>query len=467
MSETNDDRLKKKRRSGLGLAFLFIFSFLVAGLFILLEREKPQITIPADFTRTGATLSLPLSATDKRSGLKSVSVQLTQTEKDIVKGPTTKNADLLAREFPRQGYFFNAGPKSVDENISVDIASLGFRDGEATLRVTVRDFSFWNWSAGNESVFEIPLAIDITPPRVTTVETPKYIRPGGSGLVVYKINEPARSHGVTVNNHFYPGYPLDADKNDLYVSFIGLAHDTTTLTTAVVSASDRVGNEGRSTFVMNLIKIKEKAPRTIQISDSFLNEKLPEFAEKYPELKGSPVEQYIYVNTEIRNANNAQIKEICSKSSDNRQWSGLFQRMPRSMEMAHFADFRNYYYQGEKIDSQYHLGYDLASTSRAPIHPANSGTVVFAEYLGIYGNTVIVDHGQGLFSLYSHLSQIEVDPGTIVTTETLLGSSGTTGMAGGDHLHFSILINGIFVSPLEWWDRPWVTLHILSPLGEN
>jgi murein DD-endopeptidase MepM/ murein hydrolase activator NlpD len=128
--------------------------------------------------------------------------------------------------------------------------------------------------------------------------------------------------------------------------------------------------------------------------------------------------------------------------------------------MAGFAEHRTYYYNNAEIDQQVHLGIDLASTKRADIKAANRGNVVFAEYLGIYGNTIILDHGQGIFSLYSHLSQIGVAVGELVDKGAIIALSGASGMAGGDHLHFSVLINGIFVTPLEWWDKQWLQLNI-------
>jgi murein DD-endopeptidase MepM/ murein hydrolase activator NlpD len=136
--------------------------------------------------------------------------------------------------------------------------------------------------------------------------------------------------------------------------------------------------------------------------------------------------------------------------------------MARSSRRAGFAEYRTYYYGGQEVDHQVHLGIDLASTSMVPIKAANSGVVAYAAYLGIYGEMVIIDHGLGLFSLYSHLSQIDVTVGDAVTKETVIGLSGKSGMAGGDHLHFSVLVNGIFVDPLEWWDKPWLELNILN-----
>ena len=81
--------------------------------------------------------------------------------------------------------------------------------------------------------------------------------------------------------------------------------------------------------------------------------------------------------------------------------------------------------------------------------------MVLAEPLGIYGNTVILDHGLGVFSSYSHMSQINVKVGDKVAKGAVVGQTGTTGLAAGDHLHFAINLQGEFVDPLEWWDAHW------------
>ena len=134
---------------------------------------------------------------------------------------------------------------------------------------------------------------------------------------------------------------------------------------------------------------------------------------------------------------------------------------------AGFADHRTYDYKGKPIDEQVHLGVDIASTERADVRAAEAAKVVFTGYNGIYGEMVVLDHGQGVFSLYSHLSQINVTVDSMVDQNTVLGLTGTTGMAGGDHLHFSMLINGIFVNPVEWWDPHWIEVTITEPLASS
>ena len=225
-------------------------------------------------------------------------------------------------------------------------------------------------------------------------------------------------------------------------------------------ATDRTGNEARVPLAIELLDLEPKADR-IDIPDTFLDRKIPEFEAHYPDLTGSPVEKYVEINNKVRRANAARIAEVCQQSESRKLWQGGgFGRLAGSARRASFADQRTYYYQDKKIDHQSHLGVDLASTKQDEVLAANSGKTVFADYLGIYGNVVIIDHGLGVFSLYSHLSQINVAVGDMVDRRKVIGLTGTTGMAGGDHLHFSMLVNGIFVDPVEWWDPNWLKHHV-------
>jgi murein DD-endopeptidase MepM/ murein hydrolase activator NlpD len=116
---------------------------------------------------------------------------------------------------------------------------------------------------------------------------------------------------------------------------------------------------------------------------------------------------------------------------------------------------------GESI----HTGVDLASLAHASIEAANAGVVRFAGPLGIYGNTVIIDHGLGLATLYGHLSAISTRPDQTVKRGEAIGTSGVSGLAGGDHLHFSILVNGQFVDPREWWDPHWIEDNVMKKMA--
>ena len=96
---------------------------------------------------------------------------------------------------------------------------------------------------------------------------------------------------------------------------------------------------------------------------------------------------------------------------------------------------------------------------------ANDGRVVWASDLGIYGNCIVLDHGYGLQSIYGHLSRIDVKVGDMVKKGQAMGHSGSTGLAGGDHLHFSMQVDGVQVNPVEWFDAHWIHDRILSKLA--
>lgn len=181
--------------------------------------------------------------------------------------------------------------------------------------------------------------------------------------------------------------------------------------------------------------------------------------------RGDLVKNYVAINSEMRKDNNQKIASLADETRPEFMWSRPFVQMS-AQAVSKFADRRTYLHDGERIDQQDHLGFDLASTRRAPIPAANRGAVVFAGYLGIYGNTVIVDHGYGLMSLYSHLSEMSVEEGDVVERAQTIGRTGATGLALGDHLHFTMLLHGLPVTPLEWWDGHWIEDRIALKLGD-
>jgi murein DD-endopeptidase MepM/ murein hydrolase activator NlpD len=447
------ERMTEKRSAKSMIISLFFLALIAAGawaFFKYYEREKPQISFHSDISIFGLTKEVKFTVADSRSGISLVEIVLNQGD---------KSAKIYGKKFSRLGFFENNGPKKLEETVSLASSALGFTDGKAELQVTVRDFSFWNWMAGNETVMTYPVIMDTHPPKISILHSTRYVSPGGSGMVLYKIDDAVEKHGLTVNGHYNPGFPVSDTEDNRFIAFFGLPFDTEKIDEAVVGATDLAGNTGNAAFGMILKKQNFKHDQ-INISDNFLNQKIPEFAQNYPQLTGSSIEQFVYVNSKIREENYQAIVAATANPSPRRLWQGPFERMTRSSRMAGFAEYRTYYYNNTEIDKQVHLGIDLASTKQAEVHAANHGNVVFADYLGIYGNTIILDHGQGIFSLYSHLSDIGVAVGELKDKGTVIGLSGATGMAGGDHLHFSILINGIFVTPIEWWDQHWLQVNI-------
>ncbi len=139
--------------------------------------------------------------------------------------------------------------------------------------------------------------------------------------------------------------------------------------------------------------------------------------------------------------------------------------MKDAAPMALYGDKRTYQYQGKAIGESIHMGVDLASIANAPVEAANHGIVTYTGYLGIYGNMIIVDHGLGFFTLYAHLSSINVKPGQEVKKGEAIGRTGISGLAGGDHLHFGMIVGGQFVNPQEWWDPHWIADNVSKKIA--
>ncbi len=311
-------------------------------------------------------------------------------------------------------------------------------------------------------------------PRVAVVSTHHYVNLGGSEMVVYRATPEDVQSGVQVGDLEYPGFPASgaavegASLNDpaLRVAFFALRYDQDLNTPIRVFARDEAGNLARATFDYRPFP-KQFKKSNIEVGKLLLDEVVPAILEGTTEIQpsGSPVEKFVAVNSELRRKNNEKIASFAAQTAPEMLWRGqVFHPFGSTAVEAAFADYRTYFYEGKEIDRQVHLGFDLASLAGAPIVAANRGKVLFADELGIYGNAVIIDHGMGLQSLYAHLSSIGVKVGDAVEKEQEIGRSGKTGMALGDHLHFTMLVNGHMVNPVEWWDPHWIQDRILRKL---
>lgn len=435
---------------------LFFSGLLIAFFWVYFEAETPsaRFTDLPEFIGENATIAF--AAEDLKSGLSSISLTAVQGDNEI---------SLFHKTNSRQGLTLPLGPKEIQQKILFSPVGHGFEEGDLELRLEVRDFSLRGWFTGNAARVVKKVAIDITAPKIRLVHGERYISSGGTGIAIYQISEPLISHGVTVNNFFFRGYPIGDGREEMQIAFFAIPYHSKGLEGQMVVATDKAGNTTRLPF-STVFKKKRYKQDSINVSDGFLNRKIPEFEQYVTVLAGKNLEKYLYANRIIRKENNEKIAELCKSPHPKRLWEGPFLRMAGSSR-AGFADHRTYYYNGKAIDRQVHLGMDIASTRRAKIKAANKGKVIFADYLGIYGKMVLLDHGQGVFSLYSHLSDIKAAPGDFLERGAVLGLTGTSGMAGGDHLHFSMLVHGIFVTPKEWWDRNWIEATIEEPLIDS
>jgi murein DD-endopeptidase MepM/ murein hydrolase activator NlpD len=233
---------------------------------------------------------------------------------------------------------------------------------------------------------------------------------------------------------------------------------------AVLVATDKAGNSRQMPLVYELKNVKYRKS-TIAVSESFLQNKVAPLLQDVGARQGAPKDVFLAVNKKLRAENEARIAAITSKATPSILWKGAFSQLSNSKVEANFADQRTYLYNGEPIDTAYHLGYDLSVTKHYPVEAANSGTAVFVGDLGIYGNAVILDHGLGLFTLYGHLSSMDVKLGDAVKARQTIGRTGETGLAAGDHLHYGVYLHGVAVLPVEWWDPKWIDDNISPKLA--
>jgi murein DD-endopeptidase MepM/ murein hydrolase activator NlpD len=320
--------------------------------------------------------------------------------------------------------------------------------------------------------------VRLEPPRVAVLSTHHYVNHGGSEMVVYKASPPDVASGVRVGDVEYPGFAASgagvaASDPSVKVAFFALLYDQPLNAPIVAFARDEAGNQAKATFVDNVFEKPFKKSR-IEIDDKFMNKTVPDIVEHSPELKMAPPAQdspdmlaaFLRVNGELRKINADQIAAMAAKTSPSKLWDGPFVQLGNSQVEASFADRRTYIYKGKEVDQQTHLGFDLAVTAHVPVAAANAGTVLNASWLGIYGNCVIVDHGMGVQSLYAHLMSFDVKVGDKVTRGQIVGRSDSTGLAGGDHLHFTMLVGGRMVNPVEWWDPHWIADRVERKLKE-
>ena len=357
--------------------------------------------------------------------------------------------------------------------ISATVGKEGAVNGAATLIVEASRKTLYGLRTLTSSSRQ-DLTVRLDPPRVSVVSIHHFINLGGAEFVVLRATPDDVEAGVQVGDaryRFYPGSAVGLSDPALRVGFFALRHDQVLNARITAFARDVAGNEV-TTPVEHQPFVKKFVQSKIPIDQRFLDRVVPAIASHTPDLKvdtASPeglLKGFLEINGNLRKKNADYIASLAAKSEPRILWKDAFAQMGNSQVESRFADRRTYYFDNKEIDKQVHLGFDLASVQQAPVHASNTGVVVHADFLGIYGNCVILDHGLGVQTLYAHLSSIGVKVGDAVTKGQELGRTGATGLAGGDHLHFTILLQGTPVNPVEWWDQHWLQDRVLRKITE-
>jgi murein DD-endopeptidase MepM/ murein hydrolase activator NlpD len=443
------------------VALLLLAAAVAFGLWYAFRvGPEPVVTLDTELPAVGRENRVIARVTEPRLGIGEVYIEMVQGDRTQV---------LTRQSFTRGAWIPFIGDGGTEEavleaTVGVD-AFPWLEEGELVLRA-VADRATGMLRRAAPVVAELALPVRKRPPRLGVVSSHHYARQGGSGAVVYRVGETAVRSGVRAGSVESVGSPLEGGTpQDRFVLY-ALPWDVDDPTEIRLFAIDDAGNRVEQPF---LDVFRPKSPRVdaVRVTGAFLERVVPAIASQTEgfDASGSLLDQYLRINGELRRAELAWVADLASSSEPSFLWSGPFLQMPNTARKANFAETRTYVYQGRQVDRQTHLGLDLASTARAPVPAPNSGRVVAAGWMSLYGNAVVIDNGYGLLSLCGHMAAVDVSVGDRVDKGDSIGLSGATGLAGGDHLHLEIFVHGQSVDPLEWLDAKWIRDNLGTKLS--
>jgi murein DD-endopeptidase MepM/ murein hydrolase activator NlpD len=428
------------------IALVFVLIVGTIALFVTSGHTTVSLTPPVK------TIGLTTPVTVKAFNTHGERRVTAYIEQNGARSPLFSQASPSTRFFwqrsaPPRLFMFDAG-KTKAPNLT-----------EGKARLVVEAVSNDMRASTDTAAFDVDVVL--TAPRVVPDEAEHDINQGGMELVTFTPSGSWSEAGVKVGAYSFRSFPLPGHPGERFSMFAypwDLAADVTPL----VYASNLAGTQATAHFRFKLFPKKFRV-RDFPVEDALM-EKLVNSVDPTGQLAPGPdlVSRFLKINGEIRRENNKQLADLRFKTEEKILWHGPFIHWGK--EEADFADVRNYTYHGKKVDQQVHLGFDLSDTANTPVRAANDGRVVWASNLGIYGNCIVLDHGYALQSIYGHMRQIDVKVGDVVQRGQTMGFEGSTGLAGGVHLHFSMQIDGVQTNPREWWDEHWIKDRILSKL---
>ena len=333
-----------------------------------------------------------------------------------------------------------------------------------TLKVSVTDNSMWNFMQGNANEETIDINVDYKRPNVNVLANSYSITQGGAALVVFQAeDENLDTLYVEAGGIQFKAQPYKEE--GYYAALIAWPFEKDDFKAKIV-AEDAAKNK-RVVEIPFYVKNHKYRVSWIHAKDKFIDGKITDLASSNPDYASidDKLDKLRAINETMRLKNEDLIHSLSRNISSDILESWKIQKfypLRNGQRVASFGDERHYYYKTKdnEVSHSYHVGYDLASTRMATIKTSNAGKVVYANENGIYGNMPMIDHGLGLYSLYGHCSQLLVNEGDEVSAGQAIAKTGVSGLALGDHLHFGLVIQGVEVRPVEWFDKDWIRKNI-------
>jgi murein DD-endopeptidase MepM/ murein hydrolase activator NlpD len=435
---------------------IFIPIFILLSIFFLffatdnIDKENPSISLKYNEIYVSKNKNIEIKLKDNIN-IKNYKVTLTDGNENIIldsKNDVLQKEIILDIKFPKTDLFF--------------------KKNNAILIIEAKDTSLWNFFIGNTATREVPLIFDDVSPEIKIISKSKSIRKGGSGVVVFSVIEENLQDLYISLGEYLKFKPTKFYKDGNYVSLMVWDVKLNNINANII-AIDKAGNKS-----ITPIRIKKNfsyyKKSKIKLNNKFLNNKISNLYKSMdikPE-ETDKLEKFININEKQRKLNSklvlANAKNVIEKSINTLSINS-FRPLRRYATVGSFGVFREFFYGGLKVSESYHLGIDIASIKNDSITTNNDAKVVFTDEVGIYGNSIILYHQLGIYSLYSHCSELFSYEGSKVKKGDIIAKTGQTGLAMGDHLHFSIIIQGVFARPNEWLSQNWINNNIISVLG--
>jgi murein DD-endopeptidase MepM/ murein hydrolase activator NlpD len=457
-----------KSNKGLGTSSLILIVVLVLLVlsigYRLTRNPAPSIALERHIQGIGVNTPLSFEIRDTSYEIKKIQVQILQNGKTFAM-PLAQVTNLTPPS--RAGWRFWRSKPSTSLRVSARVGrkqAPELQEGHATLVITAVNDSWGRFFRGGKASLRMDLPVRFAPPQVDVLTTQHYINQGGCDMVLFKVSPGVTRSGVEVGTLFFPSFPVKASNPAIRLAVFAFPWDLDLSTPAHIVASDDAGNSTIANFDYKVFP-KKFHQSTMDLTPEFLNRVVPPImTQSGIDDQGSILKDFLYINGKLRQQDADRLIEFSKQTNSAFYWTQPFIQLGNSKVEAYFADTRTYVYNGQVVDHQTHLGYDLAVVAHTPIAASNDGKVVYAGWFDIYGNAVIIDHGCGLQTLYGHMASVGVKAGEMVKRGQIIGRSDSTGLAGGDHLHFSVLIDGVPVNPTEWWDPHWIHDRIEAKL---
>jgi len=442
---------KKNKKSPLALLLSLILVVVVVGIAYLylspaFEQNKPTIESKQSiYWNLKSKVQIKIK---DDTGIKYYKITFKDGSKNIV----------LAQKV------MESSQKEITLNIEPPKLDMFYKGQDTILEVEVVDNSKWNFLEGNKIIEKINVMIDTKKPIANVISNSRYIQRGGSGVVIVKVQDDNLEDAYISFNDTKKFKLIPFYKENYYIALIAWPMDISTFSRVNLMVIDKAENK-TITKVPFYIQKKIVKQDNIQLTEKFIkNVSANVLEQSFEPVPEDMKEIFVYSNTVLRDKNIQTIEQSVTKNASIDRVDSFdinaFKRLRGSKTVAGYGDKRHYYLNGEKINEAWHLGIDWASVKKAPVRTSNEGKVIFKNYLGLYGNTIIIDHGMGLSTLYAHTSSQHVEVGENISKHKKIANTGSTGAVFGDHLHFGVLIQGVEVNPIEWMDNNWIKVRI-------